>query len=385
MKKILIVSPVECYPSHFGNSARIASFVNYLKDVGHDFKYLHLPDRAFDPQPMVDALESHYIYRPYKPRRRVIHKLRYRAVQSLLMQRSYRLVKVDDFLQHTDIVLYKRVVQEYKPDIVFINYTYYSKLFLYTPATVEKILDTHDSLYLRFNSIYNQGKSMNRFRINISDEINALNRADKVVCIQLQEEEFFARHGCRSQLCIIGHTIHYRQTAIHSKRFRLLYIGASYTANEHAIIQFLLEVWPILYEKYPTIELYIAGSIGETVSNKMSIPKNVKILGMINNLQGLYEEIDIAINPIQMGSGLKIKNIEALSYGKPVVTTALGAEGLSMFIDKGLSVVHNTEDWVNVILSLLDTHYYQASIDLIKEELFRYNNCNRKEMERLFN
>lgn len=385
MKKILIVSPVECYPDHFGNSARIASFINFLKSEGHDFKYLHLPDRDFDPQPMLDALGSHYIYHPYKPRRQVIHRLRYRAIQNLLMRRSYRLIKVDDFLQKMDVIRYKRVVNDYKPDIVLINYTYYSKLFVYTPITVKKVLDTHDSLYLRYKSMYNQGKSMSRFRINISDEINALNRADKVICIQHQEQEFFAKHGCQSQLSTIGYALPYCQTEIRAKRFRLLYIGASYAANEQAIIQFLLEVWPRLCEKYPAIELDIAGSIGKTISTKISIPENVKILGKVDDLQGLYEKIDIAINPVQMGSGLKIKNIEALSYGKPVVTTARGAEGLSAFIDKGISVVRDANDWVKVMILLLDTSYYQESVDHIKEELLRYNSQNHEEMKRLFN
>lgn len=385
MKKVLIVSPIECFPDHFGNSARVANIIKYFQEVGIDFKYLHLPDRPFDPQAMLDRVGRNYIYQPYKIRKQVLQTLRYRAIQSLLMRRDHRLVKVDDFVQQSDIFLYRKVLSDYQPDSVIINYVNYSKLFLYTPEGVQKILDTHDSLYLRFRSLYNYGRSINRFRIKLADEISALNRADKVICIQSQEQQFFADNGCESQLVTIGYSIPYCSTPIRTKRFRLLYIGANYVANERAVTNFLKDIWPALLLAFPTVELYIAGSIGTIFHDKYALPAKVKLVGQVADLKTLYEQIDIAINPVQMGSGLKIKNIEALSYGKPVVTTMLGAEGLSEFVGKGLEVIQTPKDWVRILVELLgNTSYYQQSIKFMEEQVRRYNERNLYEMERLF-
>ena len=55
---------------------------------------------------------------------------------------------------------------------------------------------------------------------------------------------------------------------------------------------------------------------------------NVQLLGPMEALDSLYRQTDIVINPVFAGGGLKIKNVEALSFGKPVITSTAGVIGL---------------------------------------------------------
>lgn len=386
MRKILIVSPIECFPTYYGNSARIASFVHFFQEKGIDFRYLHLPDRSFDPAPMEEALGGRYIYEAYRIRKGVVNRLRLRAVVSKLLLKKNRLIKVDDFVQSSDIMQYKQVLHDYQPDTVLINYAYLSKLLAYTPSSMLKIIDTHDSLHLRYKSIYNSSKAIHRFRIGIDDEINALNRADKVVCIQKEEHTFFKDHGCKADLYTIGHHLPYRATNIRESRAKLLYVGAGYTANLDAVTYFLNEIWPLVSKQHPNAELYIAGGISKELKALDQQYPSMKILGYVDDLYPLYDTVDVAINPVRMGSGMKIKNIEALSFGKPIITTSVGGEGLGDFKGNGMIVVDSVADWLSSINRLLsDTAYYQSAVKQIEGVVGKYNIANRQAMERLLN
>jgi glycosyltransferase involved in cell wall biosynthesis len=64
----------------------------------------------------------------------------------------------------------------------------------------------------------------------------------------------------------------------------------------------------------------------------------VRLLGPVDRLEDFYSQVDLAINPVQFGTGLKIKNVEALAYGKPLVSTASGAAGMSPAVLKGCRI-----------------------------------------------
>jgi|GEM_PF-4138059 len=383
-KRILVVSPIEWYQPFFGNSSRIAAFMQHIQALGFDFRYLHLPERPFDPAPMIANLGDNYIYQPYRPRRAVIYRLRLRAIQALFHKKSVRSVRVDDFLQRSDIRRYKKVLSDFKPHIVLINYTYFSKLFHFTPSGIEKLLDTHDSLHLRFKQLYNSAKKMQNFRISIKDEIQALNRADKVISIQRQEAAFFKTHGCTAKIYTIGHQLVYKANPIHKKRHKLLYVGARYSANIDALNHFLTHIWPLLIVQNPSLELYIAGGIGVEFQHLATTEGAIKLLGYVDDLAALYNQVDVAINPIRMGSGLKIKNIEALSNGRPVITTTLGAEGLAIFEGKGLEIAHSTQEWAIILAKFLNNDdFYGESLHALSIVIAQYNKTNEQNMREL--
>lgn len=382
--KVLIVSPIECFPDYYGNSARIASFIRFFQKEGIDFWYLHLPNRSYNPQNMVDELGDRYLYYAYKPRRQVINRLRLRGLYSLVSFKKNRHVKVDDFIESKDIYRYQKALQHCQPDVVLINYTYLSKLLNYTPPHILKIIDTHDSLHLRFKSLYNGKKAINRFRITIEDEINALNRADKVICIQEEEHSFFEVQGCKAKLHTIGHYLPFQPTHYSEERNKLLYLGAAYEANEDAISYFLEYIWPLVLQRHPNYILYIAGGIGKQFLTSGKQYPGIEILGFVDDLCELYEKIDVAINPVRMGSGMKIKNIEALSFGKPVITTEIGAEGLKQFAERGMLVVNDPDTWLKAIEKLMvDSAYYRGISEKIKKAVLEYNSVNEKNMRQL--
>ena len=71
-------------------------------------------------------------------------------------------------------------------------------------------------------------------------------------------------------------------------------------------------------------EIVVAGGITKHVRETPGVIR----LGFVKELHTFYDAIDIALNPMVGGTGLKIKTVEPLCYGKPVLTTPSGAQGL---------------------------------------------------------
>lgn len=382
-KKILIVAPVVCYPATKGNSARIAGIYEHLLLMGFDISYLHLPDAFFDPAEMKHQFGDKYFYRQFHRLNFVKWRLAVKALKTIVLFKKYRKVNVDDFLEPAGITLYKNVIKKVKPDIVWINYSYYSHLFDHTPPGTLKILDAHDSIYLRFNNIFNDPTKYKNFKIDLADEIKCINRADKVVCIQQNEAAFFKENGCVKKICVLGHLHTFISTLVREDKNKLLFLANDYFIYEHAIKKFIEDIWPLLVIKRPGIHLFIAGKICEKLDQR-ALGENIDLLGVVKDLKALYDSIDVTINPVKTGSGLKIKVIESLCFGKPVVTTSLGKEGLDEFENKGLLIADHIEIWVDNIITLLSNkQYYNDQISGLESSIAQYNERNIVILEKI--
>src|SRR5690606_29841009 len=79
----------------------------------------------------------------------------------------------------------------------------------------------------------------------------------------------------------------------------------------------------------------------------------------------------VVINPVMHGTGLKIKNVEALGYGKPVVTTTVGAEGLELALSRGLIVADSEAEFIQVLSVLVADASVRSEQSLLAVESAR--------------
>jgi glycosyltransferase involved in cell wall biosynthesis len=110
----------------------------------------------------------------------------------------------------------------------------------------------------------------------------------------------------------------------------VLFIGTyGYGPNVVAAEYLIREVWPRLSRICPNARLLIAGPGAEVLAGFDNPPRGVEFLGFVSDLPALYRRTRVVCCPIQSGGGTRIKILEAASYGVPVVSTPLGAEGLT--------------------------------------------------------
>jgi glycosyltransferase involved in cell wall biosynthesis len=134
------------------------------------------------------------------------------------------------------------------------------------------------------------------------------------------------------------------------------YIAKNNRQNAMAMIDFIQAGWSSFQkERTGKVELHIAGDVGEAVRSGLpETPAGVVFRGRVTDVEAFYRECDIIVNPIAGGSGLKIKNVEALCHGKPLVTTEAGAIGLEDGASQAFMVATNAAAMFEPLARLVD-------------------------------
>lgn len=189
--------------------------------------------------------------------------------------------------------------------------------------------------------------------LNEADEAGMLARADLVIAIQ-SEEAAKAR-----RMLPHGHTVLVAPMAIEpvfaaqaGEGDGLLFVGSVTAANIDGIQWFLREVWPRIRAQLPDIRLTIAGTVCNRLGSMGRLP-GVVLLGHVPELADLYRRADVVIAPLRVGSGLKIKLVEALAHGKSVVATTVAAQGLPHLLEDAVAIADTPQDFTAQILRLL--------------------------------
>lgn len=105
----------------------------------------------------------------------------------------------------------------------------------------------------------------------------------------------------------------------------ILFVAARTKPNVESLEWFLRDVWPHIRRDMPAAELRVAGSVCSAFLNRTC--DGVTFVGFVPSLDAEYRGAAMAVAPLVNGSsGIKTKIAEALSFGRPVVTTSLGVD-----------------------------------------------------------
>jgi glycosyltransferase involved in cell wall biosynthesis len=132
--------------------------------------------------------------------------------------------------------------------------------------------------------------------------------------------------------------------------------------NYLAALEFIKQCWPVIHAAYPSLELQIIG--GNPHSSLMSYngTKNICVTGFIENPYELIAKAWVTVAPITLGAGLKVKVLESLMSGCPVVAFPAGAEGIDMEREEGLITVLNYQNMAEEIIRIVSgRNKYNAS------------------------
>jgi glycosyltransferase involved in cell wall biosynthesis len=111
----------------------------------------------------------------------------------------------------------------------------------------------------------------------------------------------------------------------------LLFLGSyNYKPNIDAVEFLIHKVWPLVRKAVPTAKLKIAGAPSDKIPSFRAGIKGVKFEGFVEELDDLYRQSRVICAPILSGGGTRVKILEAAAYGKPIVSTRIGAEGIEM-------------------------------------------------------
>lgn len=271
-------------------------------------------------------------------------------------QRNKNVENIDFFSQaHQDY--FRTVCQNLNPESIIVEYI----RLAYLVQDLDKVgvqpltlIDTHDVGYQRYQKFQANGEQ--EIKIKEEEEKQLLSLFDVILAIQNQDKETFKRMLPEHHVIQVGYACEPKKhEPLNKLPINITYVGGPNASNKRAITHFLHKVWHKLTAKFEQrIKLNIVGRICEELTD-VKIPPNVQLTGWIDEVETVYREADIVINPVYFGTGLKIKNVEALCHSKPLVTTTVGAEGLEQGINNAFLVSDYPEDMFEQISRLIES------------------------------
>ncbi|MDZ7639320.1 MAG: glycosyltransferase [Bryobacterales bacterium] len=154
----------------------------------------------------------------------------------------------------------------------------------------------------------------------------------------------------------------------------VVFVGSmDYFPNAEAAIWFAREIWPHLHQRLPNLRFFIVGARPpESVQALRDIP-GVTVTGTVDSVKPYYRNALAAVVPLKTGGGTRLKILEAMAAGTPVVSTALGAEGLSLRPGEHylLAGSDGPDEWVEHLQALSSTPEMRRAIAAQGLELVR--------------
>jgi glycosyltransferase involved in cell wall biosynthesis len=127
------------------------------------------------------------------------------------------------------------------------------------------------------------------------------------------------------------------------KQPTILFLGVlSFAPNADAADRLISRIWPRVRSKVPAARLIVAGDSPQSLRSFASKPIGVEFPGVVADLEQLYRESRVICCPITRGGGTRLKLVEAAAFGKAMVSSTIGAEGLSF--EQGTEILIRDED-----------------------------------------
>ena len=206
-------------------------------------------------------------------------------------------------------------------------------------------------------------------------EMEHLQDYDGVVCITRNDADYFRANGCRRPVTAIPFGVECERLKVKGERYAdagenmspaafhlspftshlspselsLFHIGAmDWMPNQESIAWLLEEVWPVVHREVPCAHLYLAGRKMPQRWLDAKI-EGVTVVGEVPDAMQFIADKQVNVVPLLSGSGIRVKIIEAMSAGKVVVSTTVGAQGIDYTDGVDLLIADSPADFARQI------------------------------------
>ncbi|WP_367914376.1 glycosyltransferase [Leadbetterella sp. DM7] len=240
-------------------------------------------------------------------------------------------------------------------DLVQIDFIDLAPLVHFIPKEIPKIFVHHELRYKRMaleKATLPEQKAAHDWKIQNTKilEIGLINRFDKVVCLTETDKQILLEDGVAKEklevsplpMVMFEHEINQPFTSEN----RLLFLGPDqHYPNLDGIDWFLSNCWSEIQRLNPGVRLSIVGRWSPEKRKWFEEYSNITFEGFVPDLETVMKG-SVMIVPLRIGSGMRMKILEGVSYHVPVVSTSVGAEGLPMVNDVNCKIADSAEDFI---------------------------------------
>jgi glycosyltransferase involved in cell wall biosynthesis len=218
----------------------------------------------------------------------------------------------------------------------------------------------HDLWLQKSNSTKNPFKKIaytyiaNRLK---TEEIIAFSEADELFTLTENDANSINDLGVNTPCTVVPMHFQMNHQQVDYSINDLFFVGSmNWFPNIEAVQKLKEDLFPILKKEFPFLTLKLAGSF----SPKQALINGVEHVGFVKDLANFFQRSGILVAPIMTGSGVRVKLLEAMSYGVPIITTEIGAIGIPH--NNGLIIVKSSEEFISKIQQLITSEELRQTI-----------------------
>lgn len=372
--KLLILSPFLPWPLNSGGNIGV---FNMLKAVAKDLdvhlvtslNQINTASNASKLKELIPEITIHlYDWKSAKNKKfELLRKFVRRLQQKMVFAQNINSLtfNLNDEFTPDYIGFVNNVIKENGFNIVQVEFCSYLPWVYCLPQEVKKIFIHHELRYVRDEQAY-ASNPYGRYLIDFAkdNEISMLNRFDKVVTLTSVDKQKLEDEGVKvpievSTLAISDTT---PELKIGSSSNCLSFVGGSgHFPNYDGMKWFAKEVLPLVAREIPDIKLQVIGSWSEEAKEEiLSMSSAIEFKGFVSVLNDGIKDT-LMIVPINIGSGMRMKILEAASNSVPFVSTVVGVEGLDFENEKDCLIAKSAEEMAQQIVRVLkDSALYSS-------------------------
>lgn len=364
---IIIITESLPYPTNTGANIRIWNNITTLSTLGTIF--LITFDGQHDKEHLqeVNKFCEVYTFRlPYTPRWKVA--LNIFTPTPLGVWKRY-----SPFIKET----INNICKTHRIDVILVEEIWMAQYVIDIPTykIIDKLNIEFVRAYRRFYTIKLSWRSPKSFldylfylliairlRRYESDIIKKFNHI--IVCSNVDENRLL-QIGPYPTISVIPNAIdtsYYTPQELNSDQNIIVYTGTfSYEPNVDAVLYFTKEIFTLVRRITPDIKFYIVGS-NPPIEILELADDGIVVTGYVDDIRDYIKMAKIVVAPIRMGSGTRLKILQAMAMGKPVVSSRVGCEGIDVEHGVHLLVANNTAEFVQYITALLNNPTLQVTL-----------------------
>lgn len=310
--RVLIVSPIASHPADQGNAARIQAMGRELMARGVVCEFLHYATEG--SAPAQEAAMSEFW-------RGGFHSIQPQPVARAGMPGVWAL---DDWCPAFLADRVSRLRRRGRHDAVLVHYVWMSRVLEGIAGAALRVLDTHDLFGDRHLAAHAEGLDPSWFFTTREEEARGLARADLVLAIQ-EAEAAVLRERSAAPVLTLGHM----------PPLRFLAGGAAARTPPRAAFGYLGSANPWNVASVRALDAALADApdlpwllAGQIARRDLRLRSRPVLLGPVPEPGDFYRAVECVLNPMAGGTGLKVKTVEALAAGLPVLGTRDAFAGL---------------------------------------------------------
>lgn len=242
------------------------------------------------------------------------------------------------------------------------------------PPFTQVVIDEQNIEYELLYRSYQRGGSLIRrwynwweSRLVKSAELKRCSQSDGVFVTSAREASLLKSSLPNTPVYVVPNGVdleHFRAAPdVHELDQHIVFTGSmDFYPNIDAVLHFARECWPLIRSKAPGATWAIVGRNPPSSVRKLRNVPGVTVTGTVPDVRPYLAAANVAIAPLRIGSGTRLKILEAFAMRKAVVSTSLACEGLEVIVDKHLLVGDQPEVFAWKVLNLLQDSQARAAL-----------------------